>query len=85
MCVELPHNSLDMFLYTFEGTSTQILGVSAISQSICAAILILEKNQNFFTENSWDLKIGVQSTYTPIQIIMPKWGCVPHPVSSYIQ
>ena len=28
--------------------------------------LIWEKNQNFFTESSWDLKIGTQSIYTVI-------------------
>ena len=32
---------------------------------------IFEKNQNFFTESSWDLKIGMQSPYTVIQKITP--------------
>ena len=45
---------------------------------------ILGKNQNFLTESSWDLKIGMQSTYTHIQKIIPKWGGVAHPASSYI-
>ena len=39
---------------------------------------------DFFTESSWDLKIGMQSTYSPIQIIIPNWGGVAHPASSYI-
>ena len=28
------------------------------------SMALLGKNQNFFTESSWDLKIGMQSTYT---------------------
>ena len=28
------------------------------------SMAILRKNQNFFTETSWDLKIGIQSTYS---------------------
>ena len=45
---------------------------------------LLEKNQNFFTKSSRDLKIGMQSSYTPIKMIIPKWGGVAHHVSGLL-